>query len=59
MPFHEMDLLWYAFRNDYDPVEVGRVMDLSAGDVIKVFAGFERKIKTTGYLRMPPISNLS
>jgi len=23
MPFEEMDLYWYAFKNEYDPEEVG------------------------------------
>ena len=57
LPFHQMDLLWYAFKNNYDPEEVGNVMDRTADEVRKVFSGFERKIKTTEYLRMPPISN--
>jgi NAD+ synthase len=56
LPFQEMDLLWYAFKNEYDPEEVGTVMEKTADEIRKVFAGFERKIKTTEYLRMPPIS---
>lgn len=55
LPFQQMDLLWYAFKNEYDPQEVGNVMGRSADEIKKVFAGFERKIKTTEYLRMPPI----
>jgi NAD+ synthase len=57
LPFHQMDLLWYAFKNNYDPEEVGKVMDRTTEEVRKVFSGFERKIKTTEYLRMPPVSN--
>jgi NAD+ synthase len=57
LPFHQMDLLWYAFKNNYDPEEVGKVMDRSADEVKKLFSVFERKIKTTEYLRMPPVSN--
>jgi NAD+ synthase len=57
LPFNQMDLLWYAFKNNYSPEEVGKVMDRTADEVRKVFAGFERKIKTTEYLRMPPVSN--
>lgn len=56
LPFQQMDLLWYAFKNEYDPEEVGIVMERTADEIKKVFAGFERKIKTTEYLRMPPIS---
>jgi NAD+ synthase len=56
LPFQQMDLLWFAFKNEYDPQEVGDVMERTADEIKKVFAGFERKIKTTQYLRMPPIS---
>ena len=56
LPFQQMDLLWYAFKNEYDPEEVGTVMEINPDEIKKVFAGFERKIKTTEYLRMPPIT---
>jgi len=56
LPFQQMDLLWFAFKNDYDPQDVGAVMGRTSDEIKKVFAGFERKIKTTQYLRMPPIS---
>jgi len=56
LPFQQMDLFWYAFKNDYDPQEVGSVMGRTAEEVKKVFSGFERKIRTTEYLRMPPIT---
>jgi NAD+ synthase len=56
LPFQQMDLLWFAFKNEYDPQEVGNVMGKTVDEIKKVFAGFERKIKTTQYLRMPPIS---
>jgi NAD+ synthase len=56
LPFQQMDLLWFAFKNEYDPKEVGIVMGKTVDEIKKVFAGFERKIKTTRYLRMPPIS---
>lgn len=57
MPFQQMDLLWYAFENDYSPEEVGEVMDMSSADVTGIFNGFARKIRTTEYLRMQPIKN--
>jgi NAD+ synthase len=56
LPFQQMDLLWFAFKNEYDPEEVGSVMGRTVDEIKKVFAGFERKIMTTQYLRMPPIS---
>ncbi len=55
LPFEQLDLLWYAFENNYDPAEVGKVMDIKAEDVKSVFTNFARKIKTTEYLRMAPI----
>ena len=55
LPFKQMDLFWYAFENRYDPAEVGTVMGRTADEVLRVFASFERKIKTTEYLRMAPL----
>ncbi len=55
LPFKQMDLFWYAWENNYDPQEVAAVMDKTIEEVKSVFGGFERKIKTTEYLRMPPI----
>ncbi len=55
LPFHQMDLLWFAFENGYKPEEVGEVMEMPAKDVTGIFNGFARKIKTTEYLRMSPI----
>ena len=26
LPFQQMDLFWYAFKNNYDPQEVGNIM---------------------------------
>jgi NAD+ synthase len=56
MPFHQMDLFWYAFKNNYSPEEVGKVMGRTTDEIMKVFAGFERKIRTTEYLRMAPVN---
>jgi NAD+ synthase len=56
LPFQEMDLLWHAFKNNYDPQTVGSVMGRTSNEIIQLFAGFERKIKTTEYLRMLPLS---
>src|ERR1035437_2548336 len=56
LPFQQMDLLWFAFKNKYDPQEVASVMERTTDEINKVFAGFERKIKTTEYLRMPPLT---
>lgn len=55
MPFQEMDLLWYAFENNYSYEDVGEVMNITPAEVGRIFNGFNRKIKTTEYLRMSPI----
>lgn len=55
MPFKQMDLYWYAFENKYDLQEVATVMGNTPGDVQRIFTSFDRKIKTTEYLRMPPL----
>jgi NAD+ synthase len=55
LPFHQMDLLWYAFENKYSHEEVGDVMNMTVKEVKGIFNGFDRKIKTTEYLRMSPI----
>jgi NAD+ synthase len=55
LPFRQMDLLWFAFENKYDPAEVAPVMEMTVDQVKSVFINFERKTKTTEYLRLPPI----
>ena len=55
MPFESMDLIWYGWENGYPAKEVGKVMDKSAQDIENIYKNFERKRKTTEYLRMRPI----
>lgn len=55
LPFAQMDLLWYAYENGYDPEDVASVMEKTKEDVRGIFANFDRKSKTTEYLRMGPI----
>jgi len=55
MPFESMDLLWYGWENKYSTNEVASEMDLDIEDVDRIFKNFERKQKTTEYLRNPPI----
>jgi NAD+ synthase len=57
LPFAQMDLLWYAFENKYVPGEVAPVMEMTTDQVSSVFMNFERKYKTTEYLRMEPIKD--
>lgn len=55
MPFEEMDLIWYGWENDYSAEEVGNVMEKSTVEIENIYKNFERKRKTTEYLRMKPI----
>lgn len=55
MPFKSMDLIWYGWENDYPADEVGKVMGKSAQEIENIYRNFERKRKTTEYLRMRPI----
>ncbi len=54
LPFSIMDPLWYAYENGYDTAEVGEVMDIPADEVKIIFSNFDRKRKTTEYLRSNP-----
>ena len=55
MPFESMDLIWYGWENGYTADEVGKVMGQSAIEIESIYKNFERKRKTTEYLRMKPI----
>lgn len=55
LPFETMDLLWYGWENRYPSDEVARVLDFPEDMVVKNYRNFERKQKTTEYLRMSPI----
>ena len=54
LPFDVMDLMWYGFENGYSYDEVGKVMGKSKEEVEIIFKNFERKKKTTEYLRANP-----
>lgn len=55
MPFETMDLIWYGWENNYPADEVAKVMNRTTQDIENIFRNFERKRKTTEYLRMRPI----
>ncbi len=55
LPFREMDLLWLGFEKGYPIEEVAKVMGLTVVETEKIFSNFERKYKTTQYLRTPPL----
>lgn len=55
MPFEDMDLIWYGWENEYRADEVAKVMDKTEQEIENIYRNFERKRKTTDYLRMRPI----
>lgn len=55
MPFEDLDLYWYGFENNYSHSEVAKVMAVSPKEVESIFLNFERKKRTTEYLRMQPV----
>lgn len=55
LPFRMMDIYWYGFENGYTPEEVAAVMEETPGRIEALFRNFDRKRKTTEYLRMPPL----
>jgi len=55
LPFSLMDRFWYGFENGYPPAEVAAVMGETEERVEALFRNFERKRKTTEYLRLPPV----
>lgn len=55
MPFEQMDLLWYGWENGFSADEVAPVLGMSNEDVLNNYSNFERKMKTTDYLRSAPI----
>ncbi|MCB0459708.1 MAG: NAD(+) synthase [Flavobacteriaceae bacterium] len=55
LPFETMDLIWYGWENNYSASEVAIVMDKTKEEIENIYKSFERKKKTTEYLRMKPI----
>jgi NAD+ synthase len=55
LPFREMDIYWYGFENGYSNAEVAEVMGTTPDFVSALFKNFERKRKTTEYLRAAPV----
>ncbi|MEE4117012.1 MAG: NAD(+) synthase, partial [Marinilabiliaceae bacterium] len=55
LPFDLMDRYWFGFENGYPAAEVAEVMGETEERVEALFRNFERKRKTTEYLRMSPV----
>ncbi len=57
MPFKEMDLIWYGWENGFSALEISEALSCTQEMINQNFRNFERKQKTTEYLRMSPIRN--
>jgi NAD+ synthase len=55
LPYGLMDRYWYGFENGYPAIEVAEIMGETEERVTALFRNFERKRKTTEYLRAAPI----
>jgi NAD+ synthase len=55
LPFRLMDIYWYGFENGYRADEVSEVMGETPERIEALYRNFERKRKTTEYLRMAPL----
>lgn len=55
LPFELMDRFWYGYENGYSPEEVAKVMGETPERVAALYNNFERKRKTTDYLRAEPV----
>ncbi|MEE9460790.1 MAG: NAD(+) synthase [Bacteroidales bacterium] len=57
MPYEQMDQLWFAWENGYSAEEVGKVFGKTADEIEKLYNNFKRRMRTTEYLRMSPITD--
>lgn len=57
LPFHEMDLIWYGYENEFAASEVAKELQRSEDEIKAIYNNFSRKQKTTEYLRMAPIND--
>jgi NAD+ synthase len=52
-----MDRYWFGFENGYSPQEIAEAMGETEEHVQSIIKNFERKRKTTEYLRTPPVKD--
>jgi NAD+ synthase len=57
LPYELLDRYWYGFENGHSAREVAEVMGETIERVEALFRNFERKQRTTEYLRMHPIKD--
>jgi NAD+ synthase len=56
LPFHVMDRLWWAQERKVPIEKVAAEAGLTVEQVRRAFRDFDRKRRTTEYLRMAPIA---
>ena len=56
LPFHQLDLLWFAHEHRCSPEETAQALELTPLQVSRAFADFDRKRRSTEYLRTAPLS---
>lgn len=55
LPFEMMDLIWHSWEKNYPSQDLAKELDKSDDEIRNIYNSFERKKKTTDYLRMSPI----
>ena len=55
LPFHLMDPIWYGQAQGYSTRQIAEALGLTPEQVQRAFNEFDRKSRTTAYLRMNPI----
>jgi NAD+ synthase len=55
LPFEIMDLIWHAWENGYPSEDLSKELDKPENEINNIYKSFERKRRTTDYLRMSPI----
>ena len=55
LPFEIMDVIWHAWENNYSSTELAKDLNKHEDEIKNIYHSFERKRKTTEYLRMSPI----
>ena len=56
LPFDILDSIWFGWEKGVDPREIAKAMNLKTEQVENVIHDIQRKIATTEYLRMEPLS---
>lgn len=55
LPFEIMDLIWYAWESKYPSAELAKELNKNEEEIKNIYLSFERKRKTTEYLRTAPV----